>query len=399
MLAVVSILLAALASVLAIVTGMFLIEVVACLLLPQTDWIPVWSGKVRPRVAVLVPAHNEGAGLAPTLGDIRAQLHEPDRLVVVADNCTDDTAAVAAASGAEVVVRNDPSLLGKGYALAAGLDHLVSDPPEIVIMIDADCRLADSAIERLAIACVNLDRPVQAIYVMVSPREHAANYRVAEFAWRVKTWVRPLGLRALGLPCQLMGTGMAFPWDVIRSVDLANGSIVEDLRLGVDLALAGRPPVFCPFPGVTSEFPMSIEGRRSQRLRWEHGHIGTILAVVPGLIFQSFARAQPTLLAMALDLAVPPLSLLLMLLIGMLTVSGLMALLGSSSTALLISTASLVGFACAIFLSWVKCGREILLLRHALLVVPYAIQKFPTYLKILSGATVSQWVRTDRKND
>ncbi|MFX5972557.1 glycosyltransferase, partial [Acinetobacter baumannii] len=79
---------------------------------------------VRSRVAILVPAHNESEGLRPTLIEINSQLGSGDRLVVVADNCTDDTATIAAAAGADVVVRHDLSRIGKGFALDAGVRHL-----------------------------------------------------------------------------------------------------------------------------------------------------------------------------------------------------------------------------------------------------------------------------------
>ena len=96
-----------------------------------------------------MPAHNESAAIAATLEDIKAQLRAGDRLLVVADNCTDDTAAVARLSGAEVVERQDSERIGKGYALDWGLRHLDKDPPDVVVMIDADCRLAEGAIDRL----------------------------------------------------------------------------------------------------------------------------------------------------------------------------------------------------------------------------------------------------------
>ena len=150
-----------------------------------------------------------------TLDDIKAQLRSGDRLLVVADNCTDDTAAVAKVAGAEVTERHDLARIGKGYALDWGLQHLSVDPPEIVIVIDADCRLATNTLDQLAMACATTRRPVQALYLMTAPDEPSINYRVAMFAFRVKNWVRPLGLRALNLPCQLMGTGMAFPWECI----------------------------------------------------------------------------------------------------------------------------------------------------------------------------------------
>ena len=150
-----------------------------------------------------------------TLNDVGAQLLPADRLLVVADNCTDDTAAIAAAAGAEVIKRDDTVKRGKGYALDFALQHLKSDPPEIVVIIDADCRLTEHTLDRLATACAISHRPVQALDLMIAPDGEPINHSVAEFAWRVKNWVRPLGLSALGLPCQLLGTGMAIPWNVI----------------------------------------------------------------------------------------------------------------------------------------------------------------------------------------
>ena len=198
----------------------------------------------RDRIAVLVPAHNESTGLLPTLTDIQKQLRPSDRLLVVADNCTDDTAIIASSCGAEVAERNDLSRQGKGYALHFGLQRLSEDPPAIVIMLDADSRLEVNALNELALKCAATGRPVQSLYLMTTPHETKVNYQVAEFAWRVKNWLRPTGLLALGLPCQLMGAGMAFPWPLISGVDLASGWIVEDLKLGVDLAAMGHPALF-----------------------------------------------------------------------------------------------------------------------------------------------------------
>jgi glycosyltransferase involved in cell wall biosynthesis len=389
--------LAMLALLLAIPVVVLFAEVVAAIALPQRDCLIQPSGNSRGRIAVLVPAHNESTGLLPTLADIRAQLRATDRLLVVADNCTDDTAAVAAAAGADVINRSDPDRQGKGHALASGLLHLGADPPDIIIIIDADCRLADAAIDRLASVCTSTQRPVQLRYLMVAPPDSPISYRVAEFAWRVKNWVRPLGLRALGLPCQLMGSGMAFPWHVIRSADLANGSIVEDLKLGLDLAVAGSPAVFCSFPELTSDFPFSLQGVRSQRLRWEQGHIKTIIAAAPNLIFVAILRANFDLLALALDIVVPPLSLLGILVSGMLVLAGVTALLGLSSLAMIVSIASLAGFVSAIVISWLSFGRDILPLGAIPLIASYVIKKIPIYLQILLHKSESQWIRTDRR--
>jgi cellulose synthase/poly-beta-1,6-N-acetylglucosamine synthase-like glycosyltransferase len=390
----ISFLIATLAFLLAIPTAVFFIEVVAAIALAQQDYPVPPGNRPRQRVAVLLPAHNESTGILPTLADITVQIRAGDRLLVVADNCTDDTAAVAAAAGAEVVDRNELERKGKGYALAWGLRHLGADPPEIVIIIDADCRVAEGVFDRLAAACAATHRPVQALDLMTAPNGSSINVKVAEFAWRVKNWVRPLGLRALGLPCQLMGTGMALPWDVISSAHLASGSIVEDLKLGLDLTLAGNPPIFCPFPGVSSDFPLTVEGTQRQRLRWEQGHIKAIVTMVPRLIFLAIVRADLNLLALALDAAVPPLSLLAMLVMVMLAVATTATLLGISSAAIFVSSASCVGLISGVFLAWLKYGRDILPRGSILLIFLYACRKIPLYSKILSRN--SEWTRTDR---
>jgi cellulose synthase/poly-beta-1,6-N-acetylglucosamine synthase-like glycosyltransferase len=384
------------AGLLAIPVTVFFIEVVAALALPFRNYIPLNGNESRSRLAVLVPAHDEGAALLQTIADIQMQLRLGDRLLVVADNCTDDTAGIARAAGAEVVERHDPDKRGKGYALDFGIRHLALDPPKIVIIIDADCRLKDHAIDQLVMACASTQRPVQALDLMIAPDGTRISHQIAEFAWRVKNWVRPLGLRALGLPCQLMGTGMAFQWEIIRSVKVASGHIVEDLEFGLELAKAGTPPLFCPSAVVTSHFPISAEGEQLQRKRWELGHINMIIRSVPHLLFQAIAKRNWSLLALVFDLAVPPLSLLGMLVVAILIVSSSAAFLGSAWVALTISAANLLAFMAAAFLAWIKYGRDILPPRAIVSIAPYVLKKFGLYRQFVFGKTDAEWTRTDR---
>jgi cellulose synthase/poly-beta-1,6-N-acetylglucosamine synthase-like glycosyltransferase len=391
----ISLLLIAMALLCAILVAVFLAEVVAAAVHPQHNDRIIPSRDPQRSVAVLVPAHNESIELLPTLADIRMQIRPSDRVLVVADNCRDDTAAVAARAGAEVINRIDPERIGKAYALASGLRYLGTNPPEFVVIVDADCRLGEAAIERLAAACAFTRRPVQALYLMLAPDRSAVNFRVAQFAWRVKNFVRPLGLSALGLPCQLMGTGMAFPWHVIKSVDLASGSIVEDLKLGLDLALSGKPPVFCPVAAITSEFPSSLEGAQNQRRRWEQGHIGMILRVAPRYFLAAIRRTDRNLLAVVLDLAVPPLSSLGILVIVMLALSTILTPLGVSSLAMFVNATSILGLIIGTLLCWLKWGRDLLPAASLLLILRYVIGKIPLYLTMSFGKRLT-WIRTDR---
>lgn len=349
----------------------------------------------RPRVAVLMPAHNEALVIADTLRSILPQLAEDDRLLVVADNCSDDTARIASEAKAEVVERKDHERRGKGYALDFGVRHLGTNPPEVVIAIDADCLVAPGTIDRLARTCRDVSRPVQALYLMRSPEGASLKMRVAEFAWVVRNQVRPLGYHRLGLPCQLMGTGMAFPWSVINNAELASGHIVEDMKLGIDLAMAGMATRFCPEALVTSVFPGTTAAIQSQRTRWEHGHIGMILSDAPRLWREALRRWDGGLMALALDLCVPPLVLLGMLVAALLVVAGAFALLTGLWFPLSLAVTAFAVLGITVFLAWWFHGRHILSPGNLAYAPFYALWKIPLYLKFVIGRQV-EWVRSRR---
>jgi cellulose synthase/poly-beta-1,6-N-acetylglucosamine synthase-like glycosyltransferase len=387
-------LLTTMAVLLAIPAVVFALEIFASFLVRWRP--PVQDTNHRPRIGVIVPARDEAAGIVATLANIKAQLHRGDRLVVVADNCSDDTAKLAAAEGAEVSVRYDLTRIGKGYALDWGLRHLEQDPPDVIIVIDADCRLAPHAIFRLASCCQRSKRPVQSLYLMAAPVDSHINQQVAEFAWRVKNLVRPLGLLTMGLPCQLMGSGMAFPWATIRSVDLGSGHLVEDLKLGLDLARIGRAPIFCPSARLASTFPISAEGIKKQRQRWEHGQIELILTTAISSLLEAAVRQNISLLVLIFDLIVPPLSLLLIVAATNMLASLLLASLGGSPLAFIVSATCLALIGLATAFAWILDGRKVLPLKSLALMPAYLMGKLSQYRSALLGGRTSQWIRTDR---
>jgi len=209
----------------------------------------------RPRIAVLVPAHDEALHIGETVAAIGAQLKAGDRLLVVADNCSDDTAARARAAGAAVLERADDARRGKGYALAAGVEFLRADPPGVLLMLDADVAPPQEALDRLSRRALAAGRPAQAVYLLQSPADAGTKSMISEFAFLVKNAARPAGLDRLGLPVLLTGTGIALPWDTLKSVSLASGDLVEDMKLGLDLLLAGHPPALCADVVLRGDFP------------------------------------------------------------------------------------------------------------------------------------------------
>ena len=371
---------------------LFLAQVLAALV-PARQ--PEYLGGARPRVAVLIPAHDESQGIVPVIQSVREGLSLQDRVLVVADNCSDNTAALATATGAEVVERHDVSRLGKGYALARGIEHLQRNPPDVVIVIDADCHVAPGALDLLVRQCHGLARPVQALYLMHALNPGSPGVAFAAFAWLVKNRVRPLGYRRLGQPCQLMGSGMAFPWSVLQAAPLAQGHLVEDLKLGLDLARVGHAPAFCPEALVTSTFPAVTAGVKSQRTRWEHGHLGMIGHDAPRYLLDALRTANPALLALVLDLCIPPLALLAMLSTAAWALALAHGLLSGFEPALWIASTTLAMLASAVMVSWLAFGRQTISLAQLAHAPAYALAKIPLYLRFLTRRQ-AVWVRSSR---
>lgn len=360
--------------------------------------LPSTQSSSSTRIAVLVPAHDEASGIAHTIQSIKKQLPDGSRLVVVADNCSDHTAALARQAGAEVIERFDAVLRGKGYALDFGLRWLSTDPPDVLIVLDADCEIHADGIPRLAERCLASGRPIQSLYLMRSPGPSSLRMRIAEFAWLVKNHLRPLGSSRIGAPCQLTGTGMAFPWRLIASVSLANGHLVEDMKLGVDLAMQGTPPQFAPDVLVTSSFPTTAQGVASQRQRWEHGHLAMLGRELPRLIGTALMRRSPIAFALAADLLVPPLALLVLLLVFVLAL-GLGGWFAAGWVApLAIAGTSLVLLCVATLLAWFKHGRSVLTLSDLLSVPSYVLWKIPLYLRFIFNRQID-WIRTQRDGE
>jgi cellulose synthase/poly-beta-1,6-N-acetylglucosamine synthase-like glycosyltransferase len=398
------ILLGLIAVLLFIPTLVILVQVLcACLPKARTHVMPAsafnhtgaFNHTSTPNIAVLIPAHNESSGIINSISSIKSQLKLSDRLLVVADNCSDDTAEVALENGAEVIERHDAARLGKGFALDFGIRHLQQNPPHIVVIIDADCSLQANSLSCLAALALQGGRPVQALDMMYA-KSNDIKSKIAEFAWCVKNQVRPLGYAKLGLPCQLMGTGMAFPWGVISNANTANDSIVEDMQLGIALSKAGTPPIFYSGAQVTSYFPLAHEAQSKQRTRWEHGHLATILAETPRLLLQGILKRDINLLAIALDLAVPPLALLAALLVGYLAATGLaITLWHTAHLAFQITLSALVILTLAIAIAWLGWGRNIIPISAIFQLPVYVVSKIPHYFKFLFKRQQT-WNKTER---
>ena len=154
---------------------------------------------------------------------------------------------------------------------------------------------------------------------------------------------------------------------------------------------------------VKTEFS-AAHNLRAYRGKCEHlhGHNWTVELRVQGErlndegMLMDFVEIK-RLLALVLDLAVPPLTLLGILTTGTVIISGLATLVDASNWALIISTINLAVFVVAIALAWFAYGRDVLPGRSLVDILPYAFRKLGLYARIVTRGPISQWIRTDRE--
>jgi len=384
-----------LAGVLLVPSTVLLVEAVAARVTGTTVQAVSPAGSTV-RLAIVVPAHNEGPQIEETVRHLLGQLQSGDRLVVVADNCDDATAELARTAGATVIERNQPDRRGKGFAIAFALVHLDADPPEVVVLVDADCRV-NGSLRMLAERAKATGRPIQAEYLLGGQQQVTPMTAVSSLAILVRNRVRPRGLHRLGQPCHLTGSGMAFPWKVLRDAPATGANLVEDLVMGIEMALAGHPAQLCPEVQISSDLPTTKSAAASQRRRWEHGQLHTLVEYVPRLVLTGIKERRLSLVSLGLDLAVPPLALLTIMEGALLLATGALTLTGATGQfGVILAAIDVAALVAAVGLAWFKFGRRMIPLRYGLLIPLYMMRKIPVYLSLLVRGKQKTWERTAR---
>ncbi len=345
------------------------------------------------RLVIVVPAHDEQAGIAGTVENLlqEAAGDADTDLVVIADNCTDSTADIAAASGARVLVRHDQQLRGKGYALHHAFTTLWPEQHVAYVVVDADSRVEPGFIDGLRRRLGAGASAVQARYLVLngdsSPRTRIAEIALA--AWNV---LRPRGRDRLNLSVGILGNGFALRRELLEKVPYTAASVVEDLEYHLALVAAGERVGFADRAVVRGEMPDADAAATSQRARWEGGRLQMLRRHAPGLARRVLV-GQWRFLDPLLDLLLPPLAYHLAIILIALA----LALAAGSSAALTTASLLLALVAVHVVTALPVAGlpwRRLLTLAR----VPwYLLWKLLRIGAVLRGARRdSAWVRTAR---
>lgn len=360
------------------------------------------SAKIRPpalesatrRMRFIVPAHNESAGIAATVKSLLEVSYPRDLfdVVVVADNCNDDTAEQARLAGATVMERQSAEQRGKGYALLHAFDALPAEV-DAVVVIDADTLVSPNILHAF---CARRDwgaHAVQADYAVRNP-DASWRTRLIAIAFGAFHIVRSRARERVGVSCGLRGNGMCFSAALLKEVPHNAFSIVEDVEYGLRLGEAGYRVFYADEAHVYGEMVSGAAASGSQRRRWEDGRRELVRQHGTRMLRAGLSRRKLLLLDLALDLLIPPLS----------RIAGL-AVLGCVLAAVLRLPLSLASFGfCAsalglyVFRGWMVSGTGVRGLRDLALAPVYVLWKATLRLR-RSPSSTQTWVRTKREEE
>ncbi len=359
-------------------------------------------GAPTTRFTILVPAHDEAAGIERTLDAFNA-IDYPAELFsvhVVADNCHDDTAAVVRRSRWTVHERTAPDEPGKGPALNWLLDRLVAcgEPFDAIVIVDADTTVAPGFLRAMD---EQVQRGVQAAQGYYSVRDPdlspISNFRYAALACRHH--LRPLGRCRLGGSSGLYGNGMMFTRALFAGRRWT-GHLVEDAELQNELLLEGHLVTYAPDAVVWAEMPQTLSQATSQNQRWERGRIDMARRYVPELLAGlTTARGQRVARVDAVfDHLVPPLSVLAAMQLAVAGVHAVGAASGhrASRLALAVDAVALTALAGHVVAGLASVGAPPARYKALLSVPKVAAWKVALWAKALRPDQEVDWIRTER---
>jgi cellulose synthase/poly-beta-1,6-N-acetylglucosamine synthase-like glycosyltransferase len=260
------------------------------------------------RIAVVMPAHNEEGGVANAVASLERCLRADSRhsIVVVADNCNDHTAERARAAGARVILREDHTRHGKGYALEYAFGILLGEGCDAVAVVDADSAVEPGFLAEIEQILAGGADAVQSRYGVLNPGA-SMRTRLMNVALLAFNVLRPRGRERLGLSVGILGNGFALTRDTLIAVPYDAHSVVEDLEYHLRLVRAGKVVRFADRTAVWGEMPAGGSAASTQRTRWEGGRIRMIREQAPILLADlaagRFRMAEPLLELLLLPLA------------------------------------------------------------------------------------------------
>ncbi|HHW42360.1 glycosyltransferase [Desulfofundulus thermobenzoicus] len=243
--------------------------------------------------AVVVAAHNE----EKVIGELVKSIFRMDyprnlyEVFVIADNCTDHTAAIAAKEGATVIKRFNDREKGKGYALEYGFQQIfrLKRNFDAIVVLDADNLISPNFLNIMNHRLARGEKIIQGYLATKNPndtwitRSIYVGYLITNRFWQLAKY-------NLGLTCALGGTGMCIASDVLQKFGWGMTSLTEDLEFQTKALFCGLKVSWAHDAVVYDEKPLTMKQSWRQRQRWMQGHCNVASRYFFKLVWQGLVQ-------------------------------------------------------------------------------------------------------------
>jgi cellulose synthase/poly-beta-1,6-N-acetylglucosamine synthase-like glycosyltransferase len=258
--------------------------------------------------AVIVAAHNEKAVIGQLIDNLKT-LEYPKELYdiyVIADNCIDDTAAIARKAGAIVCERTHPTLKGKGFALEWMFAKLftLEKTYDAVAIFDADNLVHPRFLLEMNNRLCKGDKLIQGYLDAKNPYDTWVSGTFAIAFW-VMDHIWHLAKTNIGLSSVLGGTGMCIATDVLKRHGWGATCLTEDMEFTMKSLVEGIKTTWAHDAIVYDEKPLTFKQSWDQRRRWAQGQFDVAHRFIPKMIKAGIMRRDIRILDGCLHLLQP----------------------------------------------------------------------------------------------
>jgi 1,2-diacylglycerol 3-beta-glucosyltransferase len=370
------------------------------------------------RFCIVVPAHNEEVGIAATVKSLRELDYPSDHfeILVIADNCSDLTAARAREAGAQALPTGSPSASSsasaastasatvkvherfddnrksKGFALSDVFPLVLADSAiDAVVVIDADTEVTPNLLTAIGARYASGAKAVQVDYRVANAND-GWRTQLMTVAFTCFHDVRSLGREHFKLSAGLRGNGMSFSREALEKVPHTAASLVEDLEYGIALAKHGIRVHYVHEAFVKAEMPIDDAAAASQRERWERGRAQMRKEHGWSLLRSAVRERNAVKADLAADVLLPPVTSVIRSAAFPVAASvGLSILRRRLAWSLLPAGMGLSGLLIHVFTGWRRSGGDLSTLRA----IP-GYMRWKSGLTLQAGAADNAWVRTRR---
>lgn len=262
----------------------------------------------RSRLAVVVAAHNEERVIGELIRNLHGLNYPKDLydIYVVADNCDDDTAKIAAERGALVIERFNNVEKGKGYALEYAFNEIFSSGIEYdaVVVFDADNLVSKDFLMIMNTHLLKGEKIIQG-YLDTKNADDTWITKAIYICYIITNRFLQLAKYNLGLTCALGGTGMCLSVDVLKKYGWGMTSLTEDLEFQTKALMNNLKVTWAHDARIYDEKPLTLMQSWRQRKRWMQGHCNVAGRYMFKLLWEGITNKNFAMIDGALYLVQP----------------------------------------------------------------------------------------------